>query len=60
MEKIFHLLKSKIVYDLDSVLSCGVVAMKDEKWGEVPCVFIELKPEAKLSKQQQLNIAGQI
>ena len=40
------------IYDLDSVLSCGVVAMKDEKWGEVPCVFIELKPEAKLSKQQ--------
>ena len=26
--------------------------MKDEKWGEVPCVFIELKPETKLSKQQ--------
>ena len=40
------------IYDLDSVLSCGVVAMKDEKWGEVPCVFIELKPEGKLSKQQ--------
>ena len=36
------------IYDLDSVLACGVVAMKDEKWGEVPCVFIELKPKAKL------------
>ena len=43
------------IYDLDSVLSCGVVAMKDEKWGEVPCVFIELKPETKLSKQQIID-----
>lgn len=40
------------IYDLESVLACGVVAMKDDKWGEVPCIFIELKPETKLSKQQ--------
>ena len=43
------------IYDLDSVLACGVVAMKDEKWGEVPCVFIELKPKAKLSKKQVID-----
>lgn len=27
-----------------SVLLCAVVAKPDEKWGEVPCAFIELKP----------------
>ena len=43
------------IYDLDSVLACGVVAMKDEKWGEVPCVFIELKPKTKLSKKQVID-----
>lgn len=28
------------------VLLCAVVAKPDEKWGEVPCAFIELKPGA--------------
>ncbi len=27
-----------------SVLLCAVVAKPDEKWGEVPCAFVELKP----------------
>ena len=40
------------IYDLDAVLACGVVAMQDDKWGEVPCVFIELKPESNLSKEK--------
>ena len=40
------------IYDLDPVLACGVVAMQDDKWGEVPCVFIELKPDSKLSKEK--------
>ena len=26
------------------VLLCAVVAKPDEKWGEVPCAFVELKP----------------
>ncbi|QYK42796.1 MAG: AMP-binding protein [Paracoccaceae bacterium] len=29
-----------------SVLLCAVVAKPDEKWGEVPCAFVELKPGA--------------
>jgi fatty-acyl-CoA synthase len=29
-----------------AVLLCAVVAKPDEKWGEVPCAFIELKPGA--------------
>ncbi len=27
-----------------AVMSAAVVAMPDEKWGEVPCAFVELKP----------------
>ena len=33
-----------------AVESCGVVAKPDEKWGEVPCAFIELKPKMSVSK----------
>ncbi len=28
------------------VMLCAVVAKPDEKWGEVPCAFVELKPGA--------------
>ena len=28
------------------VLLCAVVAKPDEKWGEVPCAFVEMKPTA--------------
>ena len=27
-----------------AVSLCAVVAKPDEKWGEVPCAFVELKP----------------
>ena len=27
-----------------AVMLCAVVAKPDEKWGEVPCAFVELKP----------------
>ena len=29
-----------------AVSLCAVVAKPDEKWGEVPCAFVELKPGA--------------
>src|SRR5690606_24930814 len=30
-----------------AVLLAAVVAQPDERWGEVPCAFVELKPEAQ-------------
>ena len=33
-----------VLYKHPSVLACGVVAKADEKWGETPCAFIELRP----------------
>jgi fatty-acyl-CoA synthase len=37
-----------------AVLFAAVVAMPHEKWGEVPCAFIELKPGAPPVREDQL------
>ena len=34
------------LYKHPAVLAAAVVAMPDEKWGETPCAFVELKPGA--------------
>ena len=33
-----------------AVLAAAVVAQPDEKWGEVPCAFVELKPGAQVDE----------
>jgi fatty-acyl-CoA synthase len=35
-----------------AVLLCAVVAKPDEKWGEVPCAFVELKPGHEASAEE--------
>jgi len=35
------------LYKHPAVLVCAVVAKPDEKWGETPCAFIELKEGAE-------------
>jgi fatty-acyl-CoA synthase len=35
-----------VLYKHQGVAHCAVVAKPDEKWGETPCAFIELKPGA--------------
>jgi len=37
-----------VIYKHPAVLAAGVVAQPDEKWGEVPCAFVELKPGAEI------------
>jgi fatty-acyl-CoA synthase len=32
--------------------SAAVVAKPDQKWGEVPCAFIELRPSAKATEAE--------
>ena len=34
----------KVLLEHDAVLECAVVAVPDEKWGEVPKAFVTLKP----------------
>jgi fatty-acyl-CoA synthase len=38
-----------------SVALAAVVAMPDEKWGEVPCAFIELKDGATATEDELIN-----
>ena len=47
----------------DSVAICAVVAMEDEKWGEVPCAFVELLDDKKENELDLIdfcrkNLAG--
>jgi fatty-acyl-CoA synthase len=45
------------------VQAAAVVAKPDEKWGETPCAFVELKPEAQATTEELIawcrnNLAG--
>jgi fatty-acyl-CoA synthase len=42
-----------------SVLLCAVVAKADEKWGEVPCAFVELKEGAETTEEDLIDFARQ-
>ena len=40
-----------------AVLLCAVVAKPDEKWGEVPCAFVELKEGAQVTEAELIAFA---
>jgi fatty-acyl-CoA synthase len=42
------------LYQHPAVSVAAVVAMPDEKWGEVPCAFIELKPGARVTADEMI------
>jgi 3-(methylthio)propionyl---CoA ligase len=51
------------LYKHPAVAAAAVVAKPDEKWGETPCAFIELKPGAQASAEEltqwcKKNLAG--
>ena len=41
-----------VLYKHPQVAVCAVVAKPDDKWGETPCAFVELKPGASVSKEE--------
>jgi fatty-acyl-CoA synthase len=43
-----------VIYKHPSVAYCAVVAKPDEKWGETPCAFIELRPEMTATADELL------
>jgi fatty-acyl-CoA synthase len=47
-----------ILYKHPAVGEAAVVAMADEKWGEVPCAFIELKPGQSVDEQELIDFCS--
>jgi fatty-acyl-CoA synthase len=43
------------LYRHPAVLAAAVVAKPDERWGETPCAFIELKPGASTSQEDIIS-----
>jgi len=41
-----------VLYKHPAVAAAAVVAKHDEKWGETPCAFIELRPDAKVTEEE--------
>src|SRR5260221_4904652 len=54
-ENISSLEVEEILYRHPAVLAAAVVAMPDEKWGETPCAFIELKKDSKTSETEIID-----
>ena len=44
-----------VLYKHPAVAVCAVVAKPDEKWGETPCAFVELKPGAAATKDEMIG-----
>ena len=40
------------LYKHPDVVAVGVVAKQDEKWGETPCAFVELREGANVSSEE--------
>jgi fatty-acyl-CoA synthase len=47
-----------VLYRHAAVGEAAVVAMPHEKWGEVPCAFIELKTDAEVSEDELIEFCG--
>ncbi|HJZ31684.1 MAG TPA: acyl-CoA synthetase [Hyphomicrobiaceae bacterium] len=51
-ENISSIEVEEVLYKHPAVAACAVVAKPDEKWGETPAAFIELKPGMTASEQE--------
>ncbi len=47
-----------VLYKHPVVGEAAVVALADEKWGEVPCAFVELKPDTTASEQELIDFCA--
>ena len=48
-----------VLYKHPSVGDAAVVAMADEKWGEVPCAFVELKAGVKATETELIDFCAE-
>jgi fatty-acyl-CoA synthase len=54
-ENISSLEVEDALYRHPAVLAAAVVAQPDPKWGETPCAFVELKPEATVTEAELIE-----
>ncbi|QTQ34175.1 AMP-binding protein [Aromatoleum bremense] len=56
-ENVSSLELEDVLYTLPAIAEVAVVAVPDEKWGEVPCAIIDLRPEhvGKVSEQDVIQ-----
>jgi fatty-acyl-CoA synthase len=54
-ENISSLEVEDVLYRHPSVMAAAVVAKPDEKWGETPCAFVELKPGASTTETELIE-----
>jgi 3-(methylthio)propionyl---CoA ligase len=54
-ENISSLEVEDVLYRHPGVLAAAVVAKPDERWGETPCAFVELKPGARVSEGEMIE-----
>ena len=54
-ENISSLEVEDVLYRHPAVLAAAVVAMPDDKWGETPCAFVELKQQANTSEKELIE-----
>jgi len=47
-----------VLYRHPSIGEAAVVALADEKWGEVPCAFVELKTGAQADEQELIDFCA--
>ncbi len=51
-ENISSIEVESVLYRHPAVLEAAVVARRDPKWGETPCAFVALKPDARASAEE--------
>jgi len=54
-ENISSIEVEEALYKHPAVASAAVVARADDKWGETPCAFVELKPGAQASAEELIQ-----
>ena len=54
-ENISSLEVEDVLYRHPAVLAAAVVAQPDPKWGETPCAFVEIKPDATITESELIE-----
>jgi len=59
-ENISSLEVEDAIYRHPAVMACAVVAKPDDRWGETPCAFVEVKPDTDITETQIIDHCRQL